>query len=92
MNINDAFLMFLANSEKLKKITELYLSDCYGLTDSGINVLLISPFCRNLTTLSLTSGNNIFDSAIEAIGMKSELHKLELIACYENDKGHKRIV
>ena len=81
MLINDAFLMFLANSERLSKIHELYLSDCHGLTDGGINILLVSPFCKNLKTLSLTSGTNLFDYAIETIGMKSGLQKLELIAC-----------
>ena len=76
MQINDAFLMFLANSEKMGKIHELYLSDCHGMTDGGISVLLISPFCKNLNTLSLTSGSYLFDSAIESIGLKSGLKKL----------------
>lgn len=53
MKINDTLLMFLANFEKTTKIIELHLSDCYGLTDNGINILLVSPFSKNLQAISL---------------------------------------
>lgn len=51
--------MFLANCDKMSKITHLKLSDCHGITEHGINVLLVSPFCKNLVELTLILDENV---------------------------------
>lgn len=68
MHVNDAFLMFLANSQKLAKINHLYLSNCHDLTDGSINALLASPHCKGLKTLSITSSVALLQSCMESIG------------------------
>lgn len=64
MRINDTLLMFLANSEKTAKITEIHLSDCYGITDSGINILMMSPFCKKAQAFSLILDHKLFESSL----------------------------
>lgn len=60
MKINDSLLMFLANSEKTAKISEIHISDCYGITDNGINALVMSPFCKKMQALTLVLDENLF--------------------------------
>ena len=78
MRINDAFLMFLANSEKTSKIAEIHLSDCSGLTDNGTNVMLVSPFCKNLQALSIVFDDGLLASSMESLSLKSGLKKLHI--------------
>lgn len=52
--------MFLANSEKTAKISEIHISDCYGITDNGINALVMSPFCKKMQALTLVLDENLF--------------------------------
>lgn len=53
MKINDTLLIFLANFEKTLNLTEISMSDCFGISDNGINTLLMSPYSRNIEVLSL---------------------------------------
>ena len=44
MRINDTLLIFLSNSEKIRNISHLNLSDCHGISENGIQVLISSPY------------------------------------------------
>lgn len=46
--ITAGLFSFLAHEEKAKHISELYLSDRFGVTDVGITSFLRSPFSDNL--------------------------------------------
>lgn len=85
MKINDAFLMFLANSEKTTRISEIHLNDCSGITDNGINVMLISPFCKNMQALSLVFDDGLLASSMESLSLKSGLKKLHIERSQNNE-------
>jgi hypothetical protein len=78
MRINDTLLMFLGNSEKTSRISEFSLSDCYGLSDHGVSILLLSPFCKDLQGLTLLFDDSLLVSSIESLGLKSNVRKLHL--------------
>ena len=79
--------MFLSNSPKLMSIKEIDISDCSGLTEMGVNTLLISPFCKNVRYLNV-SGTYILDTSVETISLKSSIKTLILNNCRnENDSG-----
>lgn len=40
------------------------MSDCHGISDVGINMLVHSPFCRKLNTLGLVLDDAAFASSI----------------------------
>jgi hypothetical protein len=55
MSFGDSFLIFLANCDKMSHVKSFNISYCSKITDSGINLLVASPFCRNLAVLKICS-------------------------------------
>ena len=48
MQISDGLMLYLGNSEKMKKIELLDISYCRNLTEQGLATFFISPLCKNL--------------------------------------------
>jgi hypothetical protein len=53
MAIGDSFLIFLANCDKMAHIKALDISKCNKITESALNLLLASPFCKGLAVLKM---------------------------------------
>lgn len=53
MAFGDSFLIFLANCDKMAQVRSFNISHCAKLTDSAINLMLASPFCKKLAVLRL---------------------------------------
>lgn len=55
MSFGDSFLIFLANCDKMVNVRSFNISYCSKITDSGLNLLVGSQFCKNLTVLRICS-------------------------------------
>ncbi len=53
MAIGDSFLIFLANCDKMANVRSFDISHCTKITDSALNLLLASPFCKGLVVLKI---------------------------------------
>lgn len=53
MAIGDSFLIFLANCDKMTNVRSFDISHCPKITDSALNLLLASPFCKGLAVLKV---------------------------------------
>lgn len=55
MSFGDSFLIFLANCDKMVNVRSFNISYCSKITDSGLNLLVGSQYCKNLTVLKICS-------------------------------------
>lgn len=78
MPITDSCLMYLANSDKMLSITNLDISYCPHLSDSGVQLLFASPLCKQLRTLKM-SGLVCPDFTV--VKFKSQLLELQINDC-----------
>jgi hypothetical protein len=78
MAIGDSFLIFLANCDKMAQVRSFDVSHCAKVTESAINLLLASPFCRGLAVLRI---NGLPLPDFEVIRSRGQLRELELSHC-----------
>ena len=55
LSFGDSFLIFLANCDKMVNVRSFNISYCSKITDSVLNLLVGSQYCKNLTVLRICS-------------------------------------
>ena len=55
MLFGDSFLIFLANCDKMLCVDNFDISYCSKVTESGMNILISSPFFKNVKNLKINS-------------------------------------
>jgi hypothetical protein len=82
MAFGDSFLIFLANCDKMAQVRSFNISHCSKITESGISLLLASPFCKKLSILKL---NGLPLPNFEAMKSRTELKELYLNDCLSEE-------